>query len=74
MRIDGLGIEELPIDVVPDTVPTEPWDEALKISDDIFGPRIRVDQAYGAFQRGYFLTALSLALPAPKPATPPRRR
>ena len=33
------------------------------ISNDVFGPRNRVDYAYGAFQRGYYLTALELALP-----------
>lgn len=68
MRIDGLGMEDLPIGLTPESddmagIVVEPWDEALSISDDIFGPRIRVDDAYGAFQRGYFLTALALALP-----------
>ncbi|MBU1305235.1 MAG: sel1 repeat family protein [Alphaproteobacteria bacterium] len=33
------------------------------ISDQIFGPRVPTDDAFGAFQRGYFLTALELALP-----------
>ena len=33
------------------------------ISSEIFGPRQKVDEAFGAFQRGYFLTALELALP-----------
>ena len=33
------------------------------ISDEIFGPRVPTDDAYGAFQRGYYLTALELALP-----------
>src|SRR4051794_21216035 len=27
------------------------------------GPRLPVDEAYGAFQRGFYLTALQLALP-----------
>ncbi len=35
---------------------------AQDISAQIFGPRRRVDMAYGAFQRGFYLTALSLAL------------
>jgi TPR repeat protein len=60
--MDDLAMDELPIGVAPDA-PVQPWNEALSISDDIFGPRIRVDEAYGAFQRGYYLTALSLALP-----------
>lgn len=64
LQIDGLGVEELPIPVVPET-PKEgaAAAEAISISNDIFGPRLRIDPAYGAFQRGYFLTALSLALP-----------
>ena len=36
---------------------------ADQISDTIFGPRVPTDYAYGAYQRGYFLTALELALP-----------
>lgn len=35
---------------------------ASEVSNDVFGPRKPVDEAYGAFQRGYYLTALSLAL------------
>jgi TPR repeat protein len=64
MQIDGLGVEELPIPIAPG-VPEEEQatDDALSISNDIFGPRRRIDPAYGAFQRGYFLTALGLALP-----------
>ena len=42
------------------TSETEP---AEVISDQIFGPRVPTDDAFGAFQRGYFLTALELALP-----------
>ncbi|WP_224703496.1 tetratricopeptide repeat protein [Devosia aquimaris] len=42
------------------TSDTEP---AEVISDQIFGPRVPTDDAFGAFQRGYFLTALELALP-----------
>src|SRR5690606_23932887 len=41
----------------PDASPAE------AISDQIFGPRVEADYAFGAFQRGYFLTALELALP-----------
>ncbi|MCS6760172.1 MAG: sel1 repeat family protein [Candidatus Devosia euplotis] len=36
---------------------------AEAISDQIFGPRVPADLAFGAFQRGYFLTALEFALP-----------
>lgn len=64
LQIDGLGMEELPIPAVPQPPKAAGEnDEALSISNDIFGPRRPVDAAYGAFQRGYFLTALSLALP-----------
>lgn len=35
---------------------------AVDISAEIFGPQRPVDLAYGAFQRGYYITALSLAL------------
>lgn len=62
-QIDNLGIEDLPIGITPENMDLDPWDEALSISDDIFGPEVRVDDAYGAYQRGYFLTALALALP-----------
>jgi len=37
--------------------------EAEGISNAIFGSQRPVDLAFGAFQRGYFLTALELALP-----------
>ncbi len=40
-----------------------PDNPADTISDEIFGPRVPTDEAFGAFQRGYFLTALELALP-----------
>lgn len=43
-------------------VATPPVD-ANAVSAEIFGPRLPVDLAFGAFQRGYFLTALELALP-----------
>ena len=36
---------------------------ADQISDSVFGPRAPTDYAFGAYQRGYFLTALELALP-----------
>ena len=42
-------------------------DDAVAISQDIFSRR---DDAYGAFQRGYYLTALSLALPRAERADP----
>jgi TPR repeat protein len=38
-------------------------DEAASISNSIFGSTAPADYAFGAFQRGYFLTALELALP-----------
>lgn len=38
-------------------------DNAEAVSTEVFGPRAPVDYAFGAFQRGYFLTALELALP-----------
>lgn len=64
LQIDGLGVEELPIPIVPQApAGNEATDDALSISNDIFGPRLRVDPAFGAFQRGFFLTALGLALP-----------
>ncbi|MCB1517715.1 MAG: sel1 repeat family protein [Hyphomicrobiaceae bacterium] len=36
--------------------------DAEVISDNVLGPRLPVDLAFGAFQRGQYLTALSLAL------------
>ena len=56
---DNLGLEELPIPVAP-LPKTDPSQEALSISSDVLGPRAKVDEAYGAFQRGFFLTALEL--------------
>ena len=41
--------------------------DASTISQDIFAKR---DDAYGAFQRGYYLTALALALPRAEKADP----
>ncbi len=37
--------------------------DAATVSREVLGPRIPVDEAYGAYQRGYYLTALALALP-----------
>lgn len=41
----------------------EQMDEALDISRMLLAPPPGIDPAYGAFQRGYYLTALRLALP-----------
>lgn len=60
---DNLGLEELPIGVAPELPAAKPGEEALSVSNEVLGPRARVDEAYGAFQRGYYLTALELALP-----------
>ena len=60
---DNLAMEELPIGVAPEVPATKPGEEALSVSNEVFGPRARVDDAYGAFQRGFYLTALELALP-----------
>lgn len=58
---DNLGMEELPIGPVPEEFLNQPAPDALTISDSVFGEK--VDPAYGAYQRGFFLTALNLALP-----------
>jgi len=58
---DNLGMEELPIGPVPEEFLRPAPADALTISDTIFGDK--VDAAFGAYQRGYFLTALQLALP-----------
>lgn len=58
---DGLGMEELPIGPVPEEFMQRPPSDARTVSSAIFGDK--VDEAFGAFQRGYFLTALDLALP-----------
>lgn len=42
--------------------PDSQKDDAQEISEQIFGPRRPIDLAFGAFQRGFYLTALSLAL------------
>ena len=59
---DNMEFEDLPIGPVPSELeaPTDPQG----VSNEVFGPR--VDEAYGAFQRGYYLTALKLALPRAK--------
>lgn len=57
---DNLGYQELPISPVPPELQVTAPDAAA-ISDAIFGDN--VDVAYGAYQRGYYLTALELALP-----------
>jgi TPR repeat protein len=44
-------------------VETPSTEAAEAISSEIFGPRLPVDEAYGAFQRGYYLTAFERALP-----------
>lgn len=57
---DNLGYQELPISPVPPELQVGNPDAAA-ISNEIFGDN--VDAAYGAFQRGYYLTALQFALP-----------
>jgi TPR repeat protein len=61
---DNLGIEELRIPVVPAELLPAPIDsDPVAVSKEVFGSGEKVDQAYGAFQRGFYLTALELALP-----------
>jgi len=57
---DNLGYQELPISPVPPELQVGNPD-AIDIASEIFGEN--VDIAYGAYQRGYYLTALELALP-----------
>lgn len=58
----------LPIGLGDPSAPAAgPEDTASGISADIFSHR---DDAYGAFQRGYYLTALALALPRAEHADP----
>lgn len=61
---DNLGLEELPIGPVPDEFYSQQPNDAADISGEIFGNNI--DEAFGAFQRGYYLTALQLAMPRAK--------
>lgn len=56
--------QDLPLGPVPTELGQQPADDGSAISQQIFGPS--VDAAYGAFQRGYYLTALELALPRAK--------
>jgi hypothetical protein len=65
-----LGIESLPIPVAPQQPAADSGEEALSISNEVLGPRVRVDEAYGAFQRGFYLTALELALPRAERSDP----
>lgn len=58
---NSLGLE----DMLP--TPQSAGSDAASISNDIFSKR---DDAYGAFQRGYYLTALALALPRAENADP----
>lgn len=58
---DNMSFEELPIGPVPTELQGIEPENAQSISEQIFGDK--VDVAYGAFQRGYYLTALELALP-----------
>jgi TPR repeat protein len=54
----------VPLFLIALTVPAQAQaNPADQISNSIFGPRHPVDYAFGAFQRGYYLTALELALP-----------
>jgi TPR repeat protein len=64
-RYDNLTLEELPLPVAPEMpdLTVEENSAAAEVSGDVFGPRLPKDEAYGAYQRGYFLTALGLALP-----------
>ena len=63
-RYDNLTLEELPLPVAPQMPDlTTEEGEAAEVSGEVFGPRLPKDEAYGAYQRGYFLTALALALP-----------
>jgi TPR repeat protein len=64
---DNLGMEELPIPIAPQPA-TSAAAEALDISTQVLGSR--TDDAYGAFQRGFYLTALELALPRAEAADP----
>lgn len=56
-------IENAPAPAEDDPNPVPETEPAEAISSEIFGPRVPADLAFGAFQRGYFLTALEFALP-----------
>lgn len=57
IRLSMLALLCLPLPALAQTT------DAQDISEAVFGPRLPVDHAFGAFQRGYFLTAMALALP-----------
>jgi uncharacterized protein len=59
---DNMEYEDLPIGPVPTQLEVPADSQA--VSDAVFGPN--VDEAYGAYQRGYYLTAFDLALPRAK--------
>jgi TPR repeat protein len=69
-RFDNLLVEDLPIGSVPEMMPgmdvPAPASEAVIISEEVLGGSVPRDDAYGAYQRGHFLTALALALPRAK--------
>lgn len=62
-RFDNLTVEDLPIPMAPEQPLPGEGDDAASVSNQVLGPRLPRDEAYGAYQRGYFLTALALALP-----------
>jgi hypothetical protein len=66
---DNMAFEELPIGPVPDELKPISPEDAQAISSQIFGDK--VDVAFGAFQRGYYLTALELALPRAREGNAP---
>lgn len=66
---DNMAFEELPIGPVPDDLKSVQPQDAQAISEQIFGDK--VDVAFGAFQRGYYLTALELALPRAEEGSAP---
>ena len=73
-RFDNLTVEELPIPVAPTLPELSNEENAAEVSDDVLGPRLPRDEAYGAFQRGYYLTALALAALSAREEQHPRRR
>jgi TPR repeat protein len=66
---DNMAFEELPIGPVPEELKGVQPQDAQAISEQIFSER--VDVAFGAFQRGYYLTALELALPRAREGNAP---
>ncbi|HHB81907.1 MAG TPA: sel1 repeat family protein [Devosia sp.] len=61
-RLIGLMMFLIPTTLHPAMAQQNADTTAIDISEEIFGPQRPVDLAYGAFQRGYYITALSLAL------------